>query len=292
MARLVSLIGVPHDPTLPIAARLAEEGKASPGALPALEHFESLRQQLAADRPDAVVMVGSDHLNQWFFDNMAPFMIGKAERMKGPFPSEMGAWGLEACDLPVDGGLARHLLKSGYGNGVDFAFSDEFVADHSFTIPMQFLRPEDDLPVVPVFINLLAPPVPPGRRYAAVGEALRRGIESYPADLRVAMIVTGHMSNSVGGPVMLSVIKEPSTQWDREIWALIEKNDVDAILTRSTWDQLYQVGNGTPGFLGYCLAFGVARGAAADFAELVATGAQPPCAFLGWRDDTLNKGAS
>lgn len=288
MARLVSLIAVPHDPTLPIAERMAAQGEADPGALPALENLSQLRTQLAAARPDAIVMVGSDHLNQWFLNNMAPFMIGKAPRLTGPFPDEIASWGLQKCDLPIDGDLARHLLKNGYAQGVDFAFSDEFTADHSFTIPLNFLRPENDLPVVPVFVNLLAPPVPPGSRYAQVGDVLRAGIENAPSAQRIAMIVTGHMSNNVGGPQMLSIQKQPKSEWDAETWELIMANDVAALLKRATWDQLYAQGNGTPGFLGYCLALGVARGRAPSFADLVATTAQPPCAFLGWDEVALN----
>lgn len=291
MARLVSLIGVPHDPTLPIAARLRLEGKAHPGALHALQCFEELRERLTAARPDVIVMAGSDHLNQWFFDNMAPFMIGKPSRLKGPFPSEIRSWGLESCDVPVHGALARHLLKHGYGQGIDFAFSDEFTADHSFTIPLNFLRPAQDIPVVPVFINLLAPPVPPGWRYAQVGAAIRSGIESFGEDARVALIVTGHMSNGVGGPGMLDNMTEPETDWDRAMWARIEANDVEAIIRHSTWDQLYAAGNGTPGFLAYVFAFGAAKGAAPGYKRLIATTAQPACAFVGWDEVALNGGA-
>lgn len=292
MAKLVSLIGVPHDPTLPIAARLRAEGKAHPGALPVLDSFADLREQLASARPDVVVMIGSDHLNQWFFDNMAPFMVGKSSRMKGPFPSEIGAWGLETCDLPVHGALARHILKQGFEEGVDFAFSDEFVADHSFTIPLNFLRPEADLAVVPMFVNLLAPPVPPGRRYFAVGDAIRTCIERFPDHLRVAMIVTGHMANSVGGPAMMKSVVDGGTDWDRAMWTRIERNDVEEIVRHSTWDQLYAAGNGTPGFLAYVMAFGAARRAPPSYRRLVANTAQPACAFLAWNEAALEGGRS
>lgn len=290
MAKLVSLIGVPHDPTLPIAERLRSEGKAHPGALSALDCFGDLRAELAAARPDVLVMVGSDHLNQWFFDNMAPFMVGKPSRMRGPLPSEAQAWGLASCDLPVHGALARHILKQGFEEDVDFAFSDEFVADHSFTIPLNFLRPEGDLPVVPMFANLLAPPVPPGRRYAFVGRAIRSCIESYSENLRVAVIVTGHMANSVGGPGMLTSVVDGGTDWDRTMWARIEANEVDEIVRHSTWDQLFAAGNGTPGFLAYVMAFGAARGAAVSYRKLVATPAQPACAFLAWNEAALDGG--
>jgi len=288
MARLVSVIGVPHDPTLPIAARMKPAGKAHPGALPALDCLDELSATLDAAKPDVLVIAGSDHLNQWFFENMAPFMVGKPTRLQGPFPSEIRAWGLESCDLPVDGALARHILKQGFEEGVDFAFSDEFVADHSFTIPLNFLRPQHDLPVVPLFVNLLAPPVPPGRRYAAVGSAVRSCIESYGEDVRVALIVTGHMANSVGGPAMLESVVEGGTEWDRAMWARIEANDVEAIIRHSNWDELYAAGNGTPGFLAYVFALGAARGAAPSYRRLVVTGTQPGCAFLGWDEHALN----
>lgn len=289
MARLVSLIAVPHDPTLPIAQRLEGEGKANPGALPALAHLRALKQWLDAARPDAIVVVGSDHLGQWFMNNMAPFMVGKATRMKGPFASEIRSWGLKPTDLPIDGALARKILKGSLNRGVDFAYSDEFTADHSFTIPLNFLRPEDDLPVVPIFINLLAPPVPPGWRYRQVGHVIRQAIEDDGTDKRVAMVVTGHMSNSVGGPGMMRSLTEPESEWDRTIWSLIKANDVDAIVAMSTWDQLYAQGNGTPGFLGYVLALGAADSARPSFAELVTTTVQPACAFLGWDEAALNR---
>jgi protocatechuate 4,5-dioxygenase beta chain len=288
MARLVSLMAVPHDPTLPIAQRLAATGKADPGALPALAHLETLRGKLHEARPDAIVVVGSDHFGQWFMNNMPTFMVGKAMRLKGPFPAEIGSWGLKPTDLPIDGHLARRLLKGGLERGVDFSYSDEFVADHSFTIPLNFLRPEDDLPVVPVFINLLAPPVPPGWRYRQVGEILRRAIEDDGTDKRIAVIGTGHLSNSVGGPGMMRSLTEPESEWDRTIWRLVTENDVEAIVAMSTWGQLYAQGNGTPGFLGYVFALGLAHGAAPSFAEMVATSAQPACAFLGWNETALN----
>jgi hypothetical protein len=99
------------------------------------------------------------------------------------------------------------------------------------------------------------------------------------------------MSNSVGGPGMMRSLTEPESDWDRMMWRLIRANDVEQIAALSTWDQLYPVGNGTPGFLGYVLGLGLACGSAPSFAELVATTAQPACAFLEWSETTLNAGA-
>lgn len=287
MARLVDIIGVPHDPTLPAAERL-RGGSVPPGAQRALDIFAILRPKLYASRPDVVIVGGSDHLNLLFMNNMPPFMIGKAPRMKGPFPDEMKHWALGEYDVPIDGILARRLLKDGYERGVDFAYSDEFIVDHSFTIPLNFLRPEQDLPAVPLWLNFLAPPVPPGHRYYRVGEIIRETIEAMPNDQRVAAIVTGHMTNSIGSPNMLRQVAEGGTAWDKKTWNLIEANDVQALIKQSTWDQLYAHGNGTPGFLGYIFAYGLARGAEPSFAEMVMSTAQPTVAFLEWNEAALN----
>lgn len=288
MAKIVSLLSAPHDPTLPISARLLTLGKARPGALPALEHMAVLKQMLKDSRPDVLVVVGSDHFGQWFMNNMPQFMVGKATRLQGPMSDEISSWGLAPVDLPIHGELARHILKSGLNKGVDFSYSDEFVADHSFTIPLNFLRPENDLPVVPIFINLLAPPLPPGWRYAQVGQIVREVIEEWDSKLRVAIIGTGHMSNAVGSPKMMNLLDEPETDWDRKMWSLILQGNFDEIKRLSTWDQLYAQGNGTPGFLGNVFVLGAAAGADLSFAKMVATSAQPAICFLGWSEQSLN----
>lgn len=292
MAHLAALLSVPHDPTLPISARLAAEGKAHPGALPALAHLETQRAFLAEAKPDVLVVIGSDHFGQWFMNNMPQFMVGKTSRLQGPFPNEIRSWGLKACDIPVEGDLARHILRRGLEKGVDFSFSDEFTADHSFTIPINFVRPENDLPVVPIFINLLAPPVPPGWRYAQVGLAIREAVEEWDSNKRVAIIGTGHMTNAVGSPFMMDIQATPETEWDRRVWALLKAGDMDELVRLASWDQLYAQGNGTPGFLGIMLMLGAAAGATPAFAEMVATTAQPALAFLSWGEADLRKDAA
>jgi protocatechuate 4,5-dioxygenase, beta chain len=68
---LVSVLGVPHDPTLPVAiARGGQEPIAW-----AAELIERQRLALAEARPDALVVVAGDHLNQWFLDNMPAFVL-------------------------------------------------------------------------------------------------------------------------------------------------------------------------------------------------------------------------
>src|SRR5260370_29233692 len=84
--------------------------------------------------------------------------------------------------------------------GFDLAFSNELRIDHSITCPLITLRPEADLPVVPVYTNIFAPPMPQPRRFVELGHTIRRLVEPWPTDERVAIIGTGHLSLGLGGP--------------------------------------------------------------------------------------------
>jgi protocatechuate 4,5-dioxygenase beta chain len=287
MARLVKMVVVPHEPTLPAAAR----GEGAPPAettRQVLAEFKTLRRSIAEARPDVLVIVGNDHLCQFFMNNMPPFLIGKAQAMMGPPSYEMADWGLESYHAPIAGRLARAILTQGFERDVDFAYSDEFVADHAFTIPLNFLRPEGDLPIVPIFLNVLAPPVPPARRYLKVGQVVRQIIEGYDEDIRVAVIATGHLTNGVGGPYMMRHTQMAETAWDRTVHDLIVRNDIPGVVARSSWAEMYEQGNNTPGFLAYVFALGIADGAPISRDRYIPSNAHPLCLFLEWDEARLN----
>jgi protocatechuate 4,5-dioxygenase beta chain len=246
-----------------------------------IAHFATLRGRLAEARPDVLVVVSGDHLNQWFYDNMPTFAIGKAARARGPFPHEQELFGVTPYDTALEGDVARHLLRSGLQQGIDFSYSDEFILDHGFTVPLNFLRPEQDLPVVPIFTNVLAPPVPPGRRFYELGAAVAEMLEAHPADLRVAIVASGHLSNAIGGPNMADLVR-PDNPWDLQTWDQITSGDIPSLVVQSTYEALSAVGHGTLGFLDYVFAMGVVGGQVPDFAEKVASTAGPPTGFLAW----------
>ena len=286
MAKLVHMTVVPHDPTLPAAAKgLAPPSEATHRLLNGLER---LRSNLADARPDCILMVGSDHLCSFFMNNMAPFLIGKADRIVGPPSYEMRDWHLDACNLPVEGRLARRILTQGYERDVDFAYSDEFVADHALTIPLSFMRPEGDLPVAPIFLNFLAPPLPPARRYLKVGRTVRDIIDDWDDGMRVAVIATGHMTNGVGGPLMLRSATEPETEWDRETRDRLLANDIAGVLAQASWDKMYAQGSNTVGFLGYIFALGLAAGAPVSWHDYIFGSNTLLSLLLEWGEGQLN----
>jgi protocatechuate 4,5-dioxygenase beta chain len=279
MSTVVQVLCTPHDPTIPgVAARGAE----APEPLQrTIGHFATLRARLAEAQPDVLVVVSGDHLNQWFYDNMPTFSIGKAARAAGPFPHERELFGVASYDTALERDVARHLLRTGVKRGIDFSYSDDFLLDHGFTVPLTFLRPEQDLPVVPIFTNVLAPPVPDGRRFYELGAAVAEMVEAHPADLRVAIIASGHLSNAIGGPNMADLVR-PDNPWDIRAWDQITGGDIPTLVEESTYEALSAVGHGTLGFLDYVFAMGAVGGQRPDFAEKVASTFGPPTGFLAW----------
>jgi protocatechuate 4,5-dioxygenase, beta chain len=268
MSTVVGALGVTHSPNL-VRRLLAAYRAEKPDDL--RDAFDEMRTQLAAWRPDALVIIGCDHLNQWFMDNMAPFLIGKPPRVAGPSPHEAARFGLPRYEAPVDQALARHLVAAGFERDIDLAFSDECAIDHSFTMPLTFLRPEQDVPLVPVFVNVMAPPLPPAQRCVTVGRALRSAIDSAPAPGRVVVIGSGHLSLEVGGPRMRDVdeLGRWDGQFDEEAMTAFAEGDLDTLLRLGDAGRMLKAGNVTSGFLAFLVLVGAVGGLPASRADCV-----------------------
>ena len=213
MSELVGVVGVQHNPLLwrtladPVDQQLVSLRAA----------FAACADRVAASRPDVIVIVTTDHLRQWFYDNMPTFLVGKAPSMPGTFPDEHRDFGIPHVELAGDPALAGWLHRDGIAQGFDLAASDDLRVDHSVVIPMLFLRPDLDLPIVPVFTNTMAPPFAPAARFFQLGQALRRSIESSPDTRRVLVIGSGHTATEVGGPRQFR--GSPSPEFDEQTLA-------------------------------------------------------------------------
>jgi protocatechuate 4,5-dioxygenase beta chain len=255
MAKLVEIMGITHSPNFPgqIAGPDPE-----PAIVEAARDYELMRKRMAGFRPDVLVVIASDHLNQFFMDNMPAFLIGKAPKAEGPFPHELRTFGIAPYRADIDVDVARSLLQLAPKMGVDFSFSDEFRIDHAFTVPLNFIRPEMDLPIVPIFTNVMAPPIPPARRFYELGNALRKMIAELPADKRVGVLSSGHLAIEIGGPKEGRSSSDP--EFDRRMMHLVGSGDVETVIEEATWDRMMASGNVTPGFLNFVLLMGLADG--------------------------------
>ena len=123
-------------------------------------------------------MVGSDHFHQLWLDNMPQFLVGKAPFYDANWYNEQREFGLPKFRLEGNEELSAHILRHGLDAGFDLAFSNELRIDHSITCPIITLRPEADLPIVPIYTNIFAPPLPQPGRFVALGRAMPTVAES------------------------------------------------------------------------------------------------------------------
>lgn len=156
--------------------------------------LDDAREQLRAAAPDVVVLVGSNHFRGLWLDLMPAFTIGV------DVCEASGESGTPGGPLVVDRELARHLLRALVDNEFDPAFSTRLQVDHGLVHAIQYLLPGIDTPIVPVIVNVFAPPLPSLRRCEAFGRALGAGIATDGADKRVAVIGSGGLSHRLPFP--------------------------------------------------------------------------------------------
>lgn len=281
MAELVATLGVPHTPLLWEMLR----GDVPEDLADVARHFERFRRLLDESRPDVLVMIASDHFRQLLPSNMPAFMIGKADSVRCTHPNEERMFGLPGFELDGDVELSRRLLGGReLPDGFDFAFSDEPWLDHAFTVPLLYLRPDLDLPVVPVFTNANAPPIPSARRFAEVGGHIRRSILEWDDDRRVAVVGSGHLAVELGGPRQFGGVS-PDPEFDRTAVSWLAGGDMDAAVEGATFDRMFRAGNLTFQYLNLvsCLAVAGGRRPAVAAGVECRFGAEP---FFAWEGES------
>lgn len=166
--------------------------------LPAAHRFREGMSQaadaIAAAEPDVVVVIGSNHFRGLFLDLMPSITVGVAEVLGA------GEAGTPAGPLPVDRELAKHFVDSLVDRSFDPAFSLRLTVDHGVTHSLQYLVPGLDVPIVPVVVNMFAPPLISLARAESLGRALREAVVSDGEDKRVVVIASGGLSHRLPWP--------------------------------------------------------------------------------------------
>jgi gallate dioxygenase len=236
VAEIVGALGVPHTPIYP--ALVEREG---PGCDTA-RFFASLTRELEAMRPDLMVMFDTDHLNTFFLDNLPIFAVGVTPAFKGP-NDEPRAVPIYTIKSRPD--VASHIRRLGIEAGYDLALAQEFTVDHSVVVPLHFLTPRMQIPVIPIFVSGHLAPLPAARRCFALGTAVKRAIESFPESLRVAVLGSGSFSLEVFGPRIAPGKSDgvPDPAWAKRACALIGEGQYDTLTAEATPQQLHKAGN-------------------------------------------------
>lgn len=233
MGRIVAGIGTSHVPSIGGAY---DRGKtATPAWKPLFDAYVPVREWLTALKPDVCIMVYNDHGADFFFDKYPTFAVGCADRYT------IADEGFGVRPLPAirgDVAFSQHLCQSLVYDEFDITVCQEMAVEHGFLVPMHlcFDPEKDGWPVasVPIAVNVLQHPLPTARRCYRLGEAIRRAVDSYPEDIKVAIIGTGGMSHQLTGPHF----GEMNEQADQEFLDLLV-SDPD-VITGWTHEQMMQ----------------------------------------------------
>jgi 3-O-methylgallate 3,4-dioxygenase len=125
----------------------------------------------------------------------------RTERMSGPAHESLFRKRHEPRVYPGFPQLADHLIDSLIDEGFDVAtwnaLRPEHGVDEAFTTFYDFYDTTIATPMVPLMLNRYLPSqVKPARAYA-LGGALRRAIDSWDSDKRVALMASGGLSHQV-----------------------------------------------------------------------------------------------
>jgi len=220
MARIIGALASSHTPTIGFA--FDRNKRDDPAWAPIFQHYEPLRQWIDAKKPDVMVFIFNDHVTSFFFDHYSAFALGIGEK----FPVADEGGGPRAVPPAIGHpGLARHIGQALMADEFDMSFFQDKPLDHGLFSPLSMLAPLNDqgqwpAPIIPLLVGVLQFPIPSARRCYKLGQSLRRAIESYPEDLKVALVATGGLSHQVHGERS----GFNNTPWDMQFLELIEKD--------------------------------------------------------------------
>jgi 2,3-dihydroxyphenylpropionate 1,2-dioxygenase len=234
--------------------------------------FAAARAFVADYDPELVVVFAPDHYNGFFYELMPPYCVGLAATAIGDYGSAAGP-----LDVPRD--LARGCAQAALDAGVDLAVSLRMEIDHGAVQPLEILFGGlTEKPVIPFFVNSVAPPFAPISRVRKLGEAVGRYLGSL--DKRVLLIGSGGLSHEPPVPTLETAppavvegliagrhptaaaraarqdrvvaaarafaagegnLKPLNPGWDTAFLDSIEKNDLDAVDTYTN-DEITRLG--------------------------------------------------
>lgn len=216
MAQIIGGIGASHSPTIAFAK---DTNKANdPAWAPIFAGFQEVKNWVAAQHIDVLFMIFNDHITSFFFDHYSTFVLGVDDQYT---PADEGGGARDYPPIQGHAELSRHLANALVADEFDMSFFQKKPLDHGLFSPLSMMLPDDNSwqgSVIPLQVGVLQAPIPSAKRCYKLGKSLRKAIESYPKNLRVAIVATGGLSHQVHG----ERCGFNNTAWDDEFLELLE----------------------------------------------------------------------
>ncbi len=197
MAKIIAGIGTSHVPSLGAAL---DHGKTQTDYWkPLFDGLAPARRWIAETNPDVCIVIFNDHASAFSQALISTFAIGVAPEFQ---PADEGYGPRQVPVVKGDGDLAWHIAESLILDEFDMTIVNEMPVDHGLTVPLSVMYDQPaEWPcrVIPICVNVIQYPQPTANRCYNLGKAIRKAVESYPEDLRVAVVGTGGLSHQLQG---------------------------------------------------------------------------------------------
>ena len=197
MARLIAGVGTSHVPS--IGAALDNGKSGNDYWKPLFDGFGPAREWIAQQRPDVCIVVYNDHASAFSLDTISTFSIGVGDDFE---PADEGYGPRQGPKVTGDPELAWHIAESLIIDEFDRTIVNQMPVDHGLTVPLSIMFDQPDAwpcRVIPLAVNVIQYPQPSGKRCYNLGRAIRRALDSYDQDIKVAIFGTGGMSHQLQG---------------------------------------------------------------------------------------------
>ncbi len=197
-ARITASVYSSHVPAIGAAI---DHGKTQePYWVPLFKGYEHSKQWMKENTPDVIFLVYNDHATSFDLGMIPTFAIGTAAQFE---PADEGYGPRPVPKVMGHPALASHIAQSVIQQDFDLTIVNDLAVDHGLTVPLNLMfgsPAEWPCQVIPFHVNVVQYPVPSGQRCFALGQAIRRAIESFDEPLKVQIWGTGGMSHQLQGP--------------------------------------------------------------------------------------------
>jgi aromatic ring-opening dioxygenase catalytic subunit (LigB family) len=183
--------------------------------------MRQLGRVLDETKPDALVVVGLDHLEAFSLDVSPAFAVVVG-------PEVTGSFGSKQYRVDVHQKLARAILDGCLQRDFDIAFCHQAFMGHAFVVPFEFILERRRIPVVPLFVNVYVPPLPQPHRAYQLGRSIAEIIAERGE--RVAILASGGMSHYPG----TEKYGYPDFDFDRFLLGAMERGEQSSLLNVSS----------------------------------------------------------
>jgi hypothetical protein len=182
--------------------------------------FNSLRAQIEAYNPDAILVIGDDQAEVFTEAHMPAFCLFTCAEVHGSINISLINEPEEENHivLPCHSELALYLLDQLTRQGFEISESKELKPlgkpkrgmGHAFTRPVAKVTPKLNVPIMPLHVNAYFPPMPSALRCFELGRSIAQALHGRPE--RVAIMASGGLSHDPRGP-RAGWIDAPLDRW-------------------------------------------------------------------------------